>query len=39
MVLVLLLEAIAEWIAILRGSKAMILHEAKYVATQWAEGD
>ena len=39
MVLVLLAEAIAEWIAILRGRKPIVLHEAKYVATQWSEGD
>jgi carbon starvation protein len=39
MVLVLLAEAITEWIAILRGRKPIVLHEAKYVATQWSEGD
>ena len=39
MVLVLVVEAIGEWIAILRGRKAAVLHEAPYVATRWAEGD
>jgi carbon starvation protein len=39
MVLVLVVEAIGEWIAILRGRKAVVLHEAPYVATRWAEGD
>jgi len=39
MVLILLIEAIGEWIAILIGRKAVVLHEANYVATRWAEGD
>ena len=39
MVLVLLVEAIGEWIAILGGRKAAALREAPYVATRWAEGD
>ena len=39
MVLVLLLEAIAEWMGVLRGSRPATLHESNYVATGWAEGD
>jgi carbon starvation protein len=39
MVLVLVIEASAEWIAILRGSKVAELHEAPYVVTKWAEAD
>jgi carbon starvation protein len=39
MILVLLLEAIGEWIAILSGRKAAALHESPYVATKWVEGD
>jgi len=39
MVLVLLVEAAAEWIGILRGTRTAALHESKYVATNWAEGD
>jgi carbon starvation protein len=39
MVLVLLFEAIAEWIGILRGRRPATLHESNYVATQWTEGD
>jgi carbon starvation protein len=39
MVLVLLVEAIGEWIKVLRDRKAAVLHEAPYVATRWAEGD
>jgi carbon starvation protein len=39
MVLVLLLEAIAEWIGVLRGVRPATLHESNYVATRWAEGD
>ncbi len=38
MVLVLVVEAIVEWIAILRGRKPVVLHEAPYVATRWVEG-
>jgi len=39
MVLVLLFEAIAEWIGVLRGTRSAELHETNYVATQWADGD
>jgi carbon starvation protein len=39
MILVLLVEAIGEWIAILSGRKAAALHESPYVATKWVEGD
>jgi carbon starvation protein len=39
MVLVLLFEAIAEWIGVLHRSRSPALHEANYVATRWAEGD
>ena len=39
MVLVLVVEAIGEWIGILRGHKPVVLHEAPYVATRWADGD
>src|SRR4029077_10067632 len=39
MVLLLLFDAMGEWIAILRGRKAVVLHEATFVATRWAEGD
>ncbi|MFY9805418.1 MAG: carbon starvation CstA family protein [Candidatus Acidiferrales bacterium] len=39
MILVLLVEAIGEWIAILSGRKKPVLHESPYVATRWAEGD
>ncbi|HTA52859.1 MAG TPA: carbon starvation CstA family protein [Candidatus Acidoferrum sp.] len=39
MVLVLLFEAIAEWIGVLRGTRAATLQESNYVATGWAEGD
>src|ERR1700677_403375 len=38
MILVLIIEAIGEWIAILSGRKAAVLHESSYVATRWAEG-
>src|ERR1700678_1034309 len=38
MILVLIVEAIGEWIAILSGRKAAVLHESSYVATRWAEG-
>jgi carbon starvation protein len=38
MILVLLVEAIGEWIAILSGRKAAVLHESPFVATKWAEG-
>ena len=39
MVLLLLLEAIWEWYAILSGRKTATLHESPRVETQWAEGD
>ncbi|MGH9744531.1 MAG: carbon starvation CstA family protein [Candidatus Acidiferrales bacterium] len=39
MVLLLLVEAIGDWIAILRGSREAVLHESRYVETRWAEGD
>jgi hypothetical protein len=39
MILVLLLEAIVQWHAILSRGKAQVLQETPYVATQWAEGD
>jgi carbon starvation protein len=38
MILVLLVEAIAQWYAILSGRREGVLHEAPYVATQWAAG-
>jgi carbon starvation protein len=39
MVLVLLVEAIGEWIKVLRAQRLPVLHEAPYVATRWAQGD
>ncbi len=39
MVLVLVVEAIGEWVAIVRGTKPAELHEAPYVTTKWAEAD
>ena len=39
MILVLLLEAVMQWHAILSRAKQPVLHETPYVATQWAEGD
>src|SRR5271155_3392351 len=39
MILVLLVEAVPRWWAILHEDKAAISHETPYVATQWAEGD
>ncbi|HUN63269.1 MAG TPA: carbon starvation CstA family protein [Candidatus Sulfotelmatobacter sp.] len=39
MILVLLVEAIGQWHAILSRGKKPVLHESPYVATQWAEGD
>jgi carbon starvation protein len=39
MVLVLVVEAIGEWISILRGRRLPILHESPYVRTRWAGGD
>ena len=38
MILVLLVEALAQWYAILSGRSEAVLHEAPYVATKWAEG-
>jgi len=38
MILVLLLEALAQWYAILSGRRETALHEAPYVTTQWAKG-
>jgi carbon starvation protein len=38
MVLVLLVEAVVQWTAILSKRKAAVLHEAPYVATAWAVG-
>jgi len=39
LVVILLFEAAVEWYRILGGRKAVLLHEAPYVATQWAQGD
>ncbi|MGA7854933.1 MAG: carbon starvation CstA family protein [Candidatus Acidiferrales bacterium] len=39
MILILLVEAIGEWIVILSGRKKAVLHESPYIATRWAEGD
>jgi len=39
MILVLLVEALAQWYALLSRKKEPALHETPYVATQWAEGD
>jgi len=39
MVLVLVVEAVGEWIAIFGGRKPAVLHEAPYVAARPAEGD
>jgi carbon starvation protein len=39
MILVLIVEAIGQWIAILSGRKPSVLHESQYVATKWAAGD
>jgi carbon starvation protein len=39
MILVLIVEAIGEWIVILSGKKKAMLHESPYIATRWAEGD
>jgi hypothetical protein len=38
MILVLFVEALVQWFAILSGRREAILHEAPYVATQWASG-
>jgi carbon starvation protein len=39
MILVLLMEALVQWYAILSRGKEPVLQETPYVATQWAEGD
>jgi len=39
MFLVLLVEAVIQWHAILGRGKEPVLYETPYVATQWAEGD
>ena len=39
MILVLLVEALAQWYALLSRTKQPVLQETPYVATQWAEGD
>ena len=39
MILVLLVEALVQWYAILSRTKEPVLQETPYVATQWAEGD
>jgi len=39
MTLVLIIEAVPRWWAILHKEKAEMLHETPYVATQWVEGD
>jgi carbon starvation protein len=39
MILVLLVEAVAEWVGIARGRRDAVLHEAPYVTTRWAEED
>jgi carbon starvation protein len=38
MILVLLVEALFQWYAIFSGHREAVLHEAPYVATQWAAG-
>jgi carbon starvation protein len=39
MILVLLVEALGQWYAILSGRKKAVLRETPYVATQWGEDD
>lgn len=39
MILVLLVEALAQWFAILSRRKQPVMQETPYVATQWAEAD
>ncbi len=39
MILVLVIEAVFQWYAILSRRKVAVLRETPYVATQWAEGD
>jgi carbon starvation protein len=38
MILVLLVEAVGQWYGILSRRREPVLHEAPYVATQWAAG-
>jgi len=38
MILVLLIEALIQWYALLSGRREAVLHEASYVTTQWAAG-
>jgi carbon starvation protein len=38
MIVVLLVEALVQWYAIISGRKEPVLREAPYVATQWASG-
>jgi carbon starvation protein len=38
MVMVLIVEALLQWYAILSSRRAVVLHESPYVLTQWAEG-
>ena len=38
MVMVLIVEALVQWYAILSRSREAVLHESPYVATQWAPG-
>src|SRR5262249_59246775 len=38
MILVLLVEALIQWTAILTNRRAAVLHESPYVVTQWAAG-
>jgi len=37
MVIVLIIEALLQWYAILSSRRAPVLHESPYVPTQWAE--
>ena len=37
MILVLIVEALVQWYAMLSRRRAMVLHESPYIATQWAE--
>ncbi len=39
LVLLLMLEAVREWYAVLRGNKQPVLHEAPYLRTRLVEGD
>jgi heme/copper-type cytochrome/quinol oxidase subunit 2 len=38
MVIVLIVEALVQWYAILSSRRAWSLHESPYVQTEWAEG-